>query len=309
MDGTTRPNRQRHRRPTGVLGGLALAAVLVTGCSSGATKTESGDTATTVAVRTSTTGSTTTMPTTTSSTTTSSTTTSTSTTSTTSTTTTTPTTTTSTPPNSAITEPAGSLKSGDKGTRSLAVQQALKDQHYDPGAVDGAFGLRTTQAVWAFQALHGLATDGVVGPETEAVILARTPQPMLKPELGPTHTEVDLTRQVLIVFRDGAPTLITHVSSGSGVAYCENTDKGKNCGDAQTPTGVFTFERKIQGIREAPLGKLYDPIYFKGGYAVHGSPSVPNRAASHGCVRIPMGISDYFQTVVNLGEKIEVFRS
>jgi hypothetical protein len=191
----------------------------------------------------------------------------------------------------------------------MAVQQALKDQRYDPGAVDGSFGLQTTQAVWAFQSLHGLATDGVVGPATEAAILARTPQPMLKPELGATHTEIDLTRQVLIVFRNGAPTLITHMSSGSGVAYCETTDQGPNCGDAQTPTGLFTFERKIQGIRVAPLGKLYDPIYFQGGYAVHGSPSVPNRPASHGCVRIPMSISGYFQTMVNIGEKVEVFRS
>ena len=277
--------------------------MLATGCASGANATASGDTATTVAVPTSTTGPTTTVPTTTSSTSTSSTTTSTS------TTTAPPTTTTTTVPDSATTEAAGALKSGSKGTRSLAIQQALKDQHYDPGAVDGAFGLRTTQAVWAFQALHGLVTDGVVGPATEGAILARAPQAMLKPELGPTHTEIDLTRQVLIVFRNGAPTLITHVSSGSGVAYCENTDKGQNCGDAQTPTGVFTFERKIKGIRDAPLGKLYDPIYFKGGYAVHGSPSVPNRPASHGCVRIPMSISDYFQTVVNIGEKVEVFRS
>ncbi len=221
-----------------------------------------------------------------------------------------PTTTTTTVPVDPTEVPeVGLLKSGSKGTRTKAVQQALKDQHYDPGEPDGKFGLKTTQAVWAFQALHGLATDGVVGPETEAAILARTPQPMLRPNLGPTHTEVDLTRQVLIVFRDGQPTLITHVSSGSGVAYCENTKVGKNCGSAVTPLGVFTFYRQVQGIREAPLGKLYDPVYFTGGFAVHGSPSVPNHPASHGCVRIPMSISSYFQTKVNLGETVEVFRS
>lgn len=203
----------------------------------------------------------------------------------------------------------GPLKSGSVGVRTKAVQDALKAQAYDPGEPDGKFGLKTTMAVWAFQALHGLATDGIVGPETEQAILAKAPQAMLRPNLGATHTEVDLTRQVLIVWRDGAPTLITHVSSGSGVPYCEDTKVGRSCGDAVTPLGVFTFYRQIEGIREAALGKLYDPVYFTGGFAVHGSPSVPNHPASHGCVRIPMFISDYFQSKVNLGETIEVFRS
>ena len=61
-------------------------------------------------------------------------------------------------------EPAGELlKSGSVGLRSKAIQQALKDQHYDPGEPDGKFGLKTTMAVWAFQQLHGLSPDGVVG--------------------------------------------------------------------------------------------------------------------------------------------------
>ena len=220
-----------------------------------------------------------------------------------------PTTTTTAPVDPTQATEVGNLASGAKGVRTRAIQEALKAQAYDPGEPDGKFGLKTTQAVWAFQALHGLPTDGVVGPQTEQAILAKAPQQMLRPNLGPTHTEVDLTRQVLIVWRDGKPTLITHVSSGSGVAYCEDTKVGRNCGDAVTPTGVYKFYRQVEGIRDAPLGKLYDPVYFHGGFAVHGSPSVPNHPASHGCVRIPMFISDYFQTKVNLGETIEVFRS
>ena len=35
-----------------------------------------------------------------------------------------------------------------------------------------------------------------------------------------------------------------------------------------------------------------------GGIAVHGYPSVPTYNASHGCVRIPMHIADYFQGLV-----------
>ena len=209
-----------------------------------------------------------------------------------------------------VAEPAGELlKSGSVGTRTKAVQQALKDQHYDPGEPDGKFGLKTTMSVWAFQKLHGLSADGVVGPETEALILAKPAQEMLRPNLGPTHTEVDLTRQVMIVWRDGAPTLITHVSTGSGVAYCEDTKVGENCGDALTPEGVYSFNRRVEGWREAPLGKLYNPVYFNGGIAVHGAASVPDHPASHGCVRIPMSIAEYFPTLVNTGDTIEVFRS
>ncbi len=209
-----------------------------------------------------------------------------------------------------VAEPAGELlKSGSVGTRTKAVQQSLKDQHYDPGEPDGKFGLKTTMAVWAFQQLHGLAPDGVVGPETEAMILAKPAQGMLRPNLGPTHTEVDLTKQVMIVWRDGTPTLITHVSTGSGVAYCEDTKVGKNCGDAVTPEGVYSFGRRVEGWREAPLGKLYNPVYFNGGIAVHGAASVPDHPASHGCVRIPMSIAEYFPTLVNTGDTIEVFRS
>jgi peptidoglycan hydrolase-like protein with peptidoglycan-binding domain len=209
-----------------------------------------------------------------------------------------------------VAEPAGELlKSGSVGTRSKAVQQALKDQHYDPGTPDGKFGLKTTMAVWAFQQLHGLSPDGVVGPETEALILAKPAQAMLRPNLGPTHTEVDLTRQVMIVWRDGQPSLITHVSTGSGVAYCEDTKVGQNCGDAVTPEGTYAFGRRVEGWREAPLGKLYNPVYFNGGIAVHGAASVPDHPASHGCVRIPMSIAEYFPTLVNTGDPIEVFRS
>ena len=224
--------------------------------------------------------------------------------------TTTSTTSTTVPPDPTTqTEPDGPLQAGSKGVRTRAIQQALKDQHYDPGVVDGQFGRQVTMAVWAFQALHGLPKDGIVTPELEQQILAKPEQQMLRPELGPTHTEVDLTSQVMIVWRDGAPALITHISSGSEVPYCEETEQGRNCGDAVTPLGVYKYQRRIDGWRDAPLGRLYKPVYFNGGIAVHGAPSVPARPASHGCVRTPMHIAEYFPSLVADGDTIEVFRS
>ncbi len=198
----------------------------------------------------------------------------------------------------------GDLTSGSKGLRTFALQKALKGLKFDPGEPDGAFGLKTTMAVWAYQALRGLPSDGVVRPLLEADILTAAPPAMLRPDLGPTHSEVDLDKQVLLVFRDGVLQLVTHVSTGSGRAYCENG----NCGDALTPPGEFAYQRRIAGWRVAPLGRLYNPVYFNGGIAVHGAPSVPDRPASHGCVRIPMHIAEYFPSLVQNGEPISVFR-
>lgn len=206
-------------------------------------------------------------------------------------------------------EPPGPLEAGSVGRRTRALQEALADQGYDPGPVDGRFGGRVQQAVWAFQALRGLPKDGIVTPEIEKAILAREPQAMLRPDAGPTHTEVDLSRQVMIVWRDGEPVLIAHVSTGSEVPYCEETEVGRNCGDAVTPVGSFAYERRISGWRHAPLGGLYNPVYFVGGIAVHGANSVPNHPASHGCVRIDMGIAEYFPDLVANGDPVVVFRS
>ena len=222
------------------------------------------------------------------------------------TTTTSTTTTTTAPPRPEdLVEPAGPLQSGSEGRRTLALQEALKAQAYDPGEPDGQFGLKTTMAVWAWQALHGQPKDGVVSPQLEAMILAKPAQPMLRPGMGPTHTEVDLTRQVILVWKDGRLALVSHVSTGSQVPYCENG----HCGNAVTPVGTYDYYRRVDGWRNGPLGKLYNPVYFVGGIAVHGAPSVPNRPASHGCVRIPMHIAEYFPTLVAKGDPVETFRS
>lgn len=229
------------------------------------------------------------------------------------TTTSTSTTTTTTTTAPAPTEPEV-LASGVEGPRTKALQERLKALGFDPGEPDGQYGTKTTQAVWAFQALHGLPKDGVVSPALETQINEAAPLTMLRPDLGPTHTEVDLDRQVLLVWGDGQLELVTHVSTGSGVAYCEqgsgpNATPGQEyCGDAMTPEGDYRYQRRIEGERHAALGVLYSPVYFNGGIAVHGAPSVPDHPASHGCVRIPMHVSSYFQGLVADGEPIAVFR-
>lgn len=192
------------------------------------------------------------------------------------------------------------LERGVGGPRTLALQQRLVALHYDPGPLDGDFGVKTLTAVWAFQKIAGLTADGRVGPETwQAMLAAGDPAP-LRPDGPPDRVEIDLARQVLFVYQGGGLRLVTHISSGSGRPYCENG----TCGDAVTPTGDFRVYRRIDGWRESPLGLLYNPLYFTGGFAIHGAPSVPDHPASHGCVRVPMHIAEYLPGLVANGEAV-----
>ena len=50
-------------------------------------------------------------------------------------------------------------------------------------------------------------------------------------------------------------------------------------------------------------------VYFHGGYAVHGYPSVPaTYPASHGCLRVPIPNSHHIYSSVRLGETIFVYK-
>jgi hypothetical protein len=104
---------------------------------------------------------------------------------------------------------------------------------------------------------------------------------------GGNRVEIDLKRQVLQLYKGGALVRTLSVSTGSGKHYCVEGE----CAEAVTPGGSFKVNRKIRGLRVSRLGELYNPLYFNGGIAMHGSASVPAYPASHGCVRIPMNSS------------------
>lgn len=60
-----------------------------------------------------------------------------------------------------------SLREGESGELVRILQQALKDQGFYKGTVDGKFGYETTLAVKAFQRSRGLSVDGVAGKGTQ----------------------------------------------------------------------------------------------------------------------------------------------
>ena len=221
---------------------------------------------------------------------------------------------------------ASSLRKGSYGDDVKAMQQRLTDLGFDPGPVDGQFGTGTEEALWAFEGLiSGLKYDQQTGVLSDDLWqIMQDPiifQPRRQGGAGNTHMEIYLDLQVGIVFTDDKPKLITHISSGTGETWCEvvkqDTDnEGKPldepiekdvCGVSKTPGGVFKFYRRYEGNRQGPLGGMMNPVYFNYGIAVHGAHNVPNKPASHGCIRIPESIADYFPSLVKNGDRVYVW--
>jgi peptidoglycan hydrolase-like protein with peptidoglycan-binding domain len=55
---------------------------------------------------------------------------------------------------------------GSVDSQISRIQEALKSQGHDPGAIDGRMGARTQDAIRAFQASRGLPVTGQMDPQT-----------------------------------------------------------------------------------------------------------------------------------------------
>jgi N-acetylmuramoyl-L-alanine amidase len=180
---------------------------------------------------------------------------------------TTSTTSTTAPP----TTPTEATRPGDAGVQVTVLQQRLYDLGYFLPAVSGSYDTGTSNAVMAFQKLHGLARDGVAGPDTVAALAAAT---KVAPAQGmDAHLEVSIDQQVLIVV------------DGAGGAVAVNATTGAAA--TATPPGTYGIFRQVNGWDPGPYGSLYRPKYFTGGIAFHGGVPVLASPASHGCVRLP----------------------
>lgn len=99
----------------------------------------------------------------------------------------------------------------------------------------------------------------------------------------PKHTSYALYNKSGYLIRQGR--------ASGGQFFCADT--GRAC---TTPAGEYRIYREGDSECKSskfPLGKGGAPmphcLFFKGGYAIHGSYDVPNHNASHGCIRVPPG--------------------
>ncbi len=193
-----------------------------------------------------------------------------------------PTTSTTAVPEPTTEAPAPPPREGDPSVKAL--QQRLAGLGYDIGPIDGFAGSRTYYTIMAFQKVEGLKRTGEDSDALRDALAKASPPGPVVPGGAPNRVEIDLDRQVLLLWKGGALTRVLSVSTGSGEHYCVDGE----CDTAITPTGTFRIGRKASGLEVSRLGELWDPMYFYGGIAIHGSPSIPGYPASHGCVRVPM---------------------
>jgi len=196
------------------------------------------------------------------------------------------------------------------GLDTINVQARLTDLGFWSGALDGDYGIATTQAVMAFQKYVGLEASGSVDQATADALNAATERARAAANTG-TLVEVDKGRQLLFIVKDGATLWVFNTSTGSEIPYEGPNAKDPTIierGDSVTPNGLWKVDRQREdGWWEGDLGKIYRPKYFIGGIALHGMTSVPAYAASHGCVRLSLPVMDFIWDLGYVNEGFSVW--
>lgn len=195
---------------------------------------------------------------------------------------------------------ARAMAPGATGPTVAALQQRLAEVGFYRGMLDGEYGPGTAQAVMAFHKHLGLERTF----EWQPVDWRYLDQFARPPALPDDQIVVDLDRQLLYLHLDGEVHILP-VSSGNGERYRNASGRSVR---AVTPTGTFRLYKHYAGAKRSYLGVLWRPWYFRGGYAIHGSPSVPGRPASHGCVRIPNWEADWLASRLWIGMPVSIVR-
>ncbi|MBS1903792.1 MAG: L,D-transpeptidase [Bacteroidetes bacterium] len=163
---------------------------------------------------------------------------------------------------------------------------------------------KNRQAIVAFEKVQRLKRTGKLS-DSVAMAIRRAERPLARDSMHRLHMEVDLNRQVLFVV-DSVDHVwrILPVSTGNGQKFFY-PEKGWEY--ARTPRGTFRIYYKVSGWKKSELGMLYDPMYIRGGFAIHGAQSVPAVPASHGCIRVPMFAAATLFRMMSVGTPVVVF--
>ena len=162
--------------------------------------------------------------------------------------------------------------------RRPAGRQRGSPHHRPAGAAEGA---QVRSGPGRRQVRHedddgrvGLRGAGRPGPRRGGGRAARGPHPpgaALRPCSGPTSgppTPRSIsTARCCWCSATASSQLVTHVSTGTGKQLLRQRPLRRRGHAARR----VPLPRRITGWREAPLGRLYNPVYFNGGIAVHGA--------------------------------------
>jgi lipoprotein-anchoring transpeptidase ErfK/SrfK len=191
----------------------------------------------------------------------------------------------------AFTVRAHRVVAGSRGERVRVLLRALAALHFRVPGVSSSMSTAGAEAVVAFQKAYGLPRTYVFDNddwrklETATLLKPRYSKPAL-------HIEIDKTRQILMVVRNGTPLGILAVSTGA---------------TGNTPEGTHRIQWKAYCAPTPYGGLLYWDMEFAPSFAMHAYPSVPPYPASHGCVRQPNWVAPWTYSVSSVGETVYVF--
>jgi hypothetical protein len=180
---------------------------------------------------------------------------------------------------------------GDRGLKVVFLQHRLRDVRYLVGKT-GVFDGATARAVMAYRKVTGMARRYSANREIFERLAHKRGKFVAKYPKHGKHVEADLSRQVLALFdRRGKLFRVLIMSSGK----------------PSTPTvrGSFKVYSKTPGTNSKGM---VNSNYFVGGYAIHGYPDVPDYAASHGCLRIPIPNARFMFRWLDYGDRVDVYR-
>ncbi len=182
------------------------------------------------------------------------------------------------------------LDPGQRGDSVRLFNKLLARKAYYT-AKGAKYGDATGRAVLAFRKVNNMSRSTQATPGIFRDLANGKGGFRLKWPGGGKHIETDLSRQVMVLAKNGKPKHIFHISSGAPA----------------TPTirGKFPTYRKDYGTNS--LGMIHS-VYFIRGYATHGYHSVPNYPASHGCLRNPPPNSNFIYKWIDIGDVFYVYR-
>jgi hypothetical protein len=182
-----------------------------------------------------------------------------------------------------------SLHPGECGKVVKGFKQAMAKMGYVGGGGE-CFNGRLGREVLAYRKVNGMNRSQKAGVGlVKKVFGGKGGYQPRYPKAG-EHVEVPLSKQVMVLIKNGKPFAIYPVSTGKP--------------STPTITGHYTFYRQEPGYNSEGM---YYSFYWHNGYAVHGYAEVPDYAASHGCVRTFIADQPRIYEQLHYGESIFVF--
>ena len=195
------------------------------------------------------------------------------------------------------------LKFGMRGPDVKALQERLHYLHYFVGKINGQFGWDTQEGVWAFKEVqtgkiappHANRVDARMQRCAGASQAAQGAVPARRRRL---RIEINKKIEVLVLYDHDKQCLISHVSTAS-TAAARTALRLVHAWRAPPGDAITSLARSP--TTASARSYMYWPVFFIGyTYAIHGFPNpkwhnrwygVPLKPASHGCVRIPLDLS------------------